>query len=150
MSTPNGEPQNPYTSGQSYQGQNQQYQRPSYQQSNYPQSSYQNGSYQQPYQQGYQGYPAQNHLRGMQLAQTSMILGIVSIFVLGIVLGPIAIIKANQAEREFNTPATAGKVTGWIGTILALVYILMFVGLFVLAIFAPDTTSSTTGPTYDF
>ena len=58
-------------------------------------------------------------MRGQQLAQTSMILGILSIFVplVGIVLGIIAINKANEAER-LSTDATVGRVTGWVGTIL--------------------------------
>ena len=58
-------------------------------------------------------------MRGQQLAQTSMILGILSIFVplVGIVLGIIAIGKANEAER-LSADATVGRVTGWVGTIL--------------------------------
>ncbi len=144
MSTPNGEPQNPYTSAQPNQGQNQQYgQSRQYQQFGYQQSPNQNS----PYQQGFQsypnqGYPNQNQFVGSQLAQTSMILGIVSLFLLGIILGPIAIIKARQAEREFNTPATVGKVTGWIGLILGLIYVLSFVGVIVFAIMAPEASES--------
>lgn len=62
-------------------------------------------------------YPEQS--RGQQLAQTSMILGILSLFVplVGIVLGIIAINKAKEAE-QLHTAATVGKVTGWVGTIL--------------------------------
>ncbi|MFF5792118.1 DUF4190 domain-containing protein [Paeniglutamicibacter sp. NPDC012692] len=62
-------------------------------------------------------YPEQD--RGQQLAQTSMILGILSLFVplVGIALGIIAINKAKEAE-QLNTDATVGKVTGWVGTIL--------------------------------
>ena len=62
-------------------------------------------------------YPEQ--MRGQQLAQTSMILGILSLFIplLGIVLGIIAIRKAKEAE-QLNTDATVGKVTGWVGTIM--------------------------------
>lgn len=56
--------------------------------------------------------------RGQQLAQTSMILGILSLFVVGVILGPLAISKANKAERQFQTSATVGKVTGWVGTVL--------------------------------
>ncbi|WP_334121432.1 DUF4190 domain-containing protein [Glutamicibacter sp.] len=140
MTTPNGEPQNPYTSAQPNQGQNQQY-------AQYPQSQPQ---YQQsPYQNGYPGYSAQAQLEGNQLAQTSMILGILSLFVLGIVLGPIAIVKARRAEREFNTAATVGKVTGWIGTILAAITILCFIGFILLAIFVPDAAYESYD-TYDF
>ncbi|WP_345470977.1 DUF4190 domain-containing protein [Glutamicibacter ectropisis] len=134
MTTPNGEPQNPYTSAQPTQGQNQQY-------AQYPQQTQ--------YQNGYPGYSAQSQLEGNQLAQTSMILGILSLFVLGIVLGPIAIVKARRAEREFNTAATVGKVTGWIGTILAAITILCFIGFILLAIFVPDAAYESYD-TYDF
>lgn len=61
-------------------------------------------------------------LQGAQHAQTSMILGILSLFFFGIILGPIAISKAKKAE-QLHTAATVGKVTGWIGTILSLVTI---------------------------
>ncbi|MFJ6415775.1 hypothetical protein [Paeniglutamicibacter sp. NPDC091659] len=85
----------------------------------------------------YQGAPTyiQNspeQLRGAQLAQTSMILGILSLFVVGIILGPIAISKAKKAE-ELHTAATVGKVTGWIGTILAILSIIAFVLITVVA-----------------
>ncbi len=76
------------------------------------------------HQQPYQGGPMYNALgpaqmRGQQLAQTSMVLGIVSLFIplVGIVLGIIAINKAKEAE-QLNSAATVGKVTGWVGTIL--------------------------------
>ena len=86
----------------------------------------------------YQGAPTyiQNspeQLRGAQLAQTSMILGILSLFVVGIILGPIAISKAKKAE-ELHTAATVGKVTGWIGTILGLLSIL-WIAFFVVMLF---------------
>lgn len=64
-------------------------------------------------------------MRGAQLAQTSMIMGILSLFVVGIILGPIAISKAKQAE-SLNSAATVGKVTGWIGTILSILSIIGF------------------------
>ena len=127
MTSPN-EPRNPYdnyNSGQQYpQGQ---YGPPSYDQGQYPQGGYapQYGGY---------GYPSPLQYQGQQMAQTSMILGIISLFALGIILGPLAISKANKAEREFNTPATVGKVTGWIGTILALVTIIGIVLYAILVI----------------
>lgn len=148
MSTPNGEPQNPYTSAQPNQGQNQQYgQSRQYQQFGYQQSTNQNSPYQQGFQ-GYpnQGYPNQNQIAGSELAQTSMILGILSIFVLSIILGPIAIVKATRAEREFNTAATVGKVTGWIGTIIGLLWIAVIVGTIALSLFAPGASDGS----YDF
>lgn len=72
-------------------------------------------------------------LRGQQLSQTSMILGILSLFVVGIILGPIAISKANQAEK-LHVAATVGKVTGWIGTILSALALVWIVFVIVVAI----------------
>ena len=90
-----------------------------------------------------QPFQAQNspeQMRGQQLAQTSMILGILSLFVVGVILGPIAIVKAKQAER-LNTAATVGKVTGWIGTILGVLSILGFVLFTVLLMASSGSTS---------
>ena len=88
----------------------------------------------------YQGAPTyiQNspeQMRGAQLAQTSMILGILSLFVVGIILGPIAISKAKKAE-QLNAAATVGKVTGWIGTIFGILSIIAFVLLMVMPVVA--------------
>ncbi|GAA1495612.1 DUF4190 domain-containing protein [Paeniglutamicibacter kerguelensis] len=66
-------------------------------------------------------------MRGQQLAQTSMILGILSLVIplVGIVLGIIAIKKAKEAE-QLNTAATVGKVTGWVGTIMWILTLIPF------------------------
>ncbi|MGH3654237.1 hypothetical protein [Glutamicibacter sp.] len=126
MTSPGEEPRNPYSSG--HQGQNRQYQQPgSYDLNGVPQQPYYNQqAHGQPgqYPQGNFGYPPASHFEGAQLAQTSMILGILSLFVAGVILGPIAISKANKAEREFSTVSTVGKVTGWIGTILGVLWVL--------------------------
>ena len=76
-------------------------------------------------------------MRGAQLAQTSMILGILSLFVpfVGIVLGIIAINKAKEAE-QLHTAATVGKVTGWVGTILWILSIVPFLLLIPFFFFA--------------
>lgn len=50
---------------------------------------------------------------------TSLVLGIIGLFFLGIVLGPLAIMQANKAER-LGERATAGKVLGWIATIFGI------------------------------
>ena len=123
MTTPNNEPNNPYSSGgnQNWSQPNSAYQPPQYQGQNQQQFGNQPGY----------GYPMV-HPEGAQLAQTSMILGIISLFVVGIILGPIAIVKANRAEREFNTSATVGKVTGWIGTILGALWFLYIIFVFLM------------------
>lgn len=87
---------------------------------------------------GYQPNYGQNNpdqMRGQQLAQTSMILGIISLFAVGIILGPLAIVKAKRAE-EAGGDAKVGRITGWIGTILGvlwliglIIYIIAFVSL---------------------
>ncbi|MHA7178642.1 hypothetical protein ACX80J_00855 [Arthrobacter sp. MDB2-24] len=62
---------------------------------------------------------------------TSLVLGIVGLFILGIILGPLAIMQANKAER-LGERATAGKVLGYICTIfgvIALIFtVLRFIG----------------------
>jgi hypothetical protein len=126
MSTEHNEPTNPYTSGQppQYSGQH-----PNQYPNQYPGQNQQFG--------GAPGYPAYGYnpqqAEGAQLAQTSMILGIISLFVVGIILGPIAIVKAKKAEREFNTDATVGKVTGWIGTIFGILGVLYIIFIIVVA-----------------
>ncbi|WP_417366369.1 hypothetical protein [Glutamicibacter arilaitensis] len=144
MTTPNNEPRNPYATGQ--QGQNSQYsQYPQYQRNpqnqGYPQ--YQQNPYQQhqPGYPGYPGYPARPNMAGIQMAQTSMVLGILSIFFFGIILGPLAIAKANRAEREFNTPASAGKVTGWIGLILSLCWVAYVGFMIIVAVSVPSVST---------
>ncbi len=136
MTSPSNEPNNPYTSGSYGSGPGsagqQPYQPPQYQGQNQQQFGNQPGY----------GYPMVNP-EGAQLAQTSMVLGILSLFFVGLILGPIAIVKANKAEREFNTSATVGKVTGWIGTILSGITFLFFVLFIILGIFG--ATASSTG-----
>ncbi len=69
-------------------------------------------------------------LEGTKAAQASLVFGIVGLFVLGIVFGPLAILQARKAER-LNTQATAGKVLGWISTIwgiLGLILLIVFFG----------------------
>src|SRR3954466_1851785 len=60
-----------------------------------------------------------------KLAKEAMIYGIVSLFCCGVILGPIAIVKSNQAKKAMAQDpnlggggmATAGLVLGIIGTI---------------------------------
>lgn len=95
--------------------------------------------------QSYQFQNSPDQLRGQQLAQTSMILGILSLFVLGVVLGPIAIVKASQAEK-LNTGATVGKVTGWIGTIMGALSVVGSIIFFVIFMVAAGSADFTTSP----
>ncbi|MFD1214000.1 hypothetical protein ACFQ36_18345 [Arthrobacter sp. GCM10027362] len=87
-----------------------------------------------------QPYPMQmmqspEMMQGQKHAQTSLIFGILGLFVLGIVFGPLAISQANKAER-LHQAATAGKVLGWISLIfgiLGLVWFVIMMGTMVAA-----------------
>lgn len=64
-------------------------------------------------------YPHQNESNAPALA---LVFGILSLFILGLLFGPLAIWQAGKAERDgsYNGLAVAGKVLGWIGLILSL------------------------------
>lgn len=119
--------QNPYESVPPYtsQGAGNQpgdgYAAPNYGEQNYGEQNYQDPNYAagpadhygQAGQYGHYGNPQE----GQSAATTSLVLGIIGLFAFGIVLGPLAIFFAGKAERN-GVPATAGKVLGWIVTIL--------------------------------
>jgi hypothetical protein len=105
-------------------GQNQ-YEQNQYGQGQYGQSPYGQDQYgQQPgYQGGMQGYPGGmqgNAAQGQKHKTTSIVLGVVGLFILGIVLGPLALWQAGKAER-LGVKATAGKVLGWIAIVGSLI-----------------------------
>lgn len=78
---------------------------------------------------GYQqNYPPE-YFQGQKLKETSLIFGIVGLFFLGIVFGPLAISKASKAE-SLGVPATAGKVLGWIDTVGSGIVVLFFLASF--------------------
>jgi hypothetical protein len=80
-------------------------------------------------------------------ATTSLVLGIVSIFVCGLFLGIPAMIVARQAKREIEEShgrlggsglATAGFVTGLIGTVISVVVGLLVVLLIAFGVLYAD------------
>lgn len=75
---------------------------------------------------GYTGPGPRERTPGEHLAQQSMILGAVGLFAAGIILGPLAIYYAGKAEK-LNAPATAGKVLGWLTTILNVTGMALFI-----------------------
>ncbi len=72
-------------------------------------------------------------------ATTSLVLGIVSLFACGLLLGIPAMIVSRQAKREIRESggrlggeglATAGFVTGLIGTVWSVLLMILIAGLF--------------------
>ncbi|WP_298582382.1 hypothetical protein [uncultured Kocuria sp.] len=74
---------------------------------------------------GYGQIPHPMVMQGMNHRSNATVLGVIGLFVLGIVLGPLAISQANKAQ-SMGVPATAGKVLGWIGLIFGLLGLLWF------------------------
>ncbi|MHA7208419.1 hypothetical protein [Arthrobacter sp. MDT1-65] len=119
----------------------------SYQPGGYPPADYQPG----PYPGGgypvgpYQSYPpSYDALEGEKAAQLSLILGLVGLFVAGFVLGPLAIWQARKAER-LGVPATAGKILGWIVTILYALAVLAMIVFFVILVVGLGATATYSG-----
>jgi hypothetical protein len=93
-------------------------------------------------------YPLSPVAPNSSKATTSLILGIVSIVMCGLFLGIPAMILSRQAKREIRESqgrvggeglATAGFVTGLIGTIWSVVAAILFVLLIIFgAIYADD------------
>ena len=142
-------------------GQNTQYGQGSYGQ--YGQNSYVQDSYGQnqydPYGQQYQqpgqyGQPMMvsigivqktpEQLAGENAAQTSMVLGIISLACIvtlswwlfglpSLILGVIGIFKANEAER-YGAAASAGRILNWISVAIGGMFLVLFGGGLLLAI----------------
>ena len=116
-------------------------QTPTYDQGGYGQQQQygQTGAYEQGYgsQYGAPMAPAANMQYSQQSVDAdkavtlSLVFGILGVVLMPIIFGPLALWQAGKAER-LGKPATAGKVLGWIGTILAvlsIVAIILFVVL---------------------
>ena len=142
-------------------GQNTQYGQGSYGQ--YGQNSYVQDSYGQnqydPYGQQYQqpgqyGQPMMvpisivqktpEQLAGEKAAQTSMVLGIISLACIvtlswwlfglpSLILSVIGIFKANEAER-YGAAASAGRILNWISVVIGGMFLVLFGGGMLLAI----------------
>lgn len=66
------------------------------------------------------GDPAQ----GQNHKRNSVILGVIGLFLFGIILGPLALWQASKAEA-LGVKATAGKVLGWIDLIFGVLGLFM-------------------------
>ncbi|GAA5188391.1 hypothetical protein GCM10023346_00320 [Arthrobacter gyeryongensis] len=67
------------------------------------------------------------YMQGMSHRSTATTFGVIGLFVLGIVFGPLALVQANKAEA-LGVKATAGKVLGWISVAFAILWLLFIVG----------------------
>ena len=134
-------------------GQYGQYGQNSYVQDSYGQNQY--GPYGQQYQHpGQYGQPMMvpigivqktpEQLAGEKAAQTSMVLGIISLACIvtlswwlfglpSLILGVIGIFKANEAER-FGAAASAGRILNWISVVIGGMFLVLFGGGMLLAI----------------
>lgn len=69
--------------------------------------------------------------QGVSHRSNATVFGIIGLFVLGIVFGPLAIAQANKAE-VFGVRATAGKVLGAISLVFTILWVLfIFLGGFI-------------------
>lgn len=71
------------------------------------------------------------YMEGMRHARLAAVFGVIGIFSFGVVFGPLAIIEAKKAEG-FGVAAQEGKVLGWVGIGISILWILLFIAYFVL------------------
>ena len=70
-----------------------------------------------------------DYMQGMSHRSNSAIFGVIGLFVLGVVFGPLALVQANKAEA-LGVKATAGKVLGWISVGFAILWLFfIFAGM---------------------
>ncbi|MFF0990623.1 hypothetical protein [Kocuria nitroreducens] len=85
---------------------------------------------QQPgHQGGYQTGPGfgPGSAQGESHKRNSVIMGVIGLFLLGIVLGPLALWQASKAEA-LGVKATAGKVLGWIDLVFGVLGLFLVLG----------------------
>jgi len=63
------------------------------------------------------------YLQGVGHRSQATVFGVIGLFVLGIVFGPLAIVQAGRSEA-LGVTATAGKVLGWIGVGFGILWLL--------------------------
>ncbi|WP_160665538.1 hypothetical protein [Pseudarthrobacter sp. ATCC 49987] len=73
------------------------------------------------------------YMEGMRHARLATIFGILSIFSLGALFGPLAIARAKKAEA-FGVPAPEGRVLGWVGIGLFILWVVFFIAYLALII----------------
>ncbi|MFJ3958852.1 hypothetical protein [Arthrobacter sp. NPDC090010] len=68
------------------------------------------------------------YLQGVNHRSQAALFGVIGLFVLGVVFGPLALVQANRAEA-LGVAATAGKVLGWICVALAILGVIVFMAM---------------------
>lgn len=71
------------------------------------------------------GYPGGAAAEGEKHKRNSVILGVIGLFIAGILLGPLALWQAGKAQA-LGVQATAGKVLGWIDLVAGILLLFMF------------------------
>ncbi len=74
------------------------------------------------------------YMEGMRHARLATVFGILAIFSLGALFGPLAIARSKKAEA-FGVPAPEGRVLGWIGIGLFTLWLVFFI-VYLALIFA--------------
>lgn len=77
--------------------------------------------------------------QGQSHATTALICGILGFFVVGFILGPVAIVQAKKAQ-QLGADATPGLILGWIVTVIYAAMILFFGLLILLGIIGAATS----------
>ena len=71
----------------------------------------------------------------------SLVFGILGVVLMPIIFGPLALWQSGKAER-LGKPATAGKVLGWIGTILGILGVIALILFVVLGVASMESMST--------
>ena len=79
----------------------------------------------------------QLYAQGMRHRSAATTFGVLGLFILGIVFGPLALVQANKAEA-FGVKATAGKILGWISLAFAVLWLTMMFGHIPFALLVID------------
>lgn len=66
------------------------------------------------------------YMEGMRHARLATVFGILSIFTLGALFGPLAIGSSKKAEA-YGVPAPEGRVLGWVGIGLFILWVVFFI-----------------------
>lgn len=74
------------------------------------------------------------YMEGMRHARLATVFGILAIFSLGALFGPLAIVQSKKAEA-FGVPAPEGRVLGWVGIGLFILWVVFFI-VYMALIFA--------------